>query len=296
MQGRFFEMKRSWLSSILAAAMGLCMMMTLMPASASAAGSAINVLLIGVDSAAKDQRGRSDTMMLVRVDPENGMIRMASFLRDLYVNVPGVGKTRLNAAYHYGGEALLKETIATNFEVSIDRTVTVGFSLLCDLVDEIGGIEVEITEKEVPHFNDTVRDYNADYGLTGGAVKEAGIHRLDGKQALCFSRMRKLDNDFKRTSRQQMVISALLTRMSQMSRWELLRIALKNLNRVETDLTFGEVASLAPMLAKLSEMDIQAAHVPFEGAYSDETVNGMMVLVPNLTVCRSKLVDFLKGS
>lgn len=263
--------------------------------SASAAPSALNVLLIGVDSGTQTQRGRSDTMMLVRIDPQSQSIRIASFLRDLYVSIPGVGKTRLNAAYHYGGEKLLKETLEKNFGVSIDRTVTVGFSLLCDLVDEIGGVEVEISEKELSAFNETVRDYNADYGLSGGVISQAGLHRLDGRQALCFSRMRKLDNDFKRTSRQQMVIASLLERMSEMSKWDLLRIALRNLKRVETDISFGEVASLAPMLADLASLSIQSAHVPFEGAYRDETVNGMMVLMPDLSLCKSRLHSFLEA-
>ena len=276
----------------LAALAALAILFCSAPALADEA--AMNVLLIGVDSGTQTQRGRSDTMMLVRVDPENRTIRIASFLRDLYVSIPGVGKTRLNAAYHYGGEALLKETLEKNFEVSIDRTVTVGFSLLCDLVDEIGGVDVEITEKELAHFNDTVRDYNGDYGLTGGVIAKAGLHRLNGKQALCFSRMRKLDNDFKRTARQQTVIAALLARMSEMSRWELLRTALRNLGRVATDLSFGDVASLAPMLARFGEIDIQSVHVPFEGAYTDETISGMMVLNPDLSRCTAMLHDFLQ--
>ena len=285
-------MTRSFSQRILALLAALCMLACSFPA--LAAPSALNVLLIGVDSGAKGQRGRSDTMLLVRIDPHNSAIRMASFLRDLYVSIPGVGKTRLNAAYHYGGEALLKETLEKNFGLSIDRTVTVGFSLLCELVDEMGGVEVEMTEKELAAFNDTVRDYNADYGLSGGIIGEAGVHRLDGRQALCFSRMRKLDNDFKRTSRQQMVISAMLESMSEMSRWELLRVALRSLGRVETDLSFGEVASLAPMLAQLEQLEIRTAHVPFEGAYRDETVNGMMVLVPDLPLCQSRLQAFLE--
>ena len=264
--------------------------------SALAQDTALNVLLIGVDSGRNGQRGRSDAMILMRVDPQNHSIRLVSFLRDLYVPVPGAGKTRLNAAYHYGGAGLLKETLENQFGVQIDRTATVYFSLLADLVDQIGGIEVEITKKEISVFNDAVLAYNADYGLTGGTLEEAGVHRLNGKQALCFSRLRKLDDDFRRTSRQQMVIGAMLRQLSSMSKWDLMRLALKNISRVETDVSFSDAVSLIPMLARFDQLRLDTLHMPFEGAYSDETINGMMVLVPNLERCRAKLHSFLENN
>ena len=113
----------------------------------------LNVLLIGVDHAQSGQNGRSDTMMLASIDPAQGSVRLVSFLRDLYVPIPGHGRSRLNAAYFYGGERLLKETLEKQFGVTIDRTVTVRFSVLEELVNQLGGIEIELEEKERVHLN-----------------------------------------------------------------------------------------------------------------------------------------------
>jgi len=274
---------------ILAVLILLCML-----AGAARAEDALNVLLIGVDSSRGEARGRSDTMMLMRVDEPSGSIRLASFLRDLYVSIPGVGKTRLNAAYHYGGEELLTETLREQFGVEIDRTVTVQFKTLCNLVDDLGGIEVEIEPRELSALNKMIAEYNADYGLTGGQMDQSGLNLLDGRQALCYSRLRKIDSDFQRTSRQQAVISALLRKVSQLDVWRLTGLALKYLGKVETDMTFQDMARLAPMLTQLENLTFQTAHVPFDGAYTDETVGGMMVLKPDLERTRRLLSAFLE--
>ena len=263
------------------------------PAARAREAEPLNVLLIGVDQSAPGTRGRSDTMMLARVNPSTGSIRLVSFLRDLYVPIPGLGKTRLNAAYQHGGEALLKEALAQNFNLTVDHTVTVNFSMLSDLVDQVGGVELDIEEKERKALNAMIRDYNADYGLSGGEVTQSGTQVLDGRQALCYSRLRKIDSDFQRTSRQQRVLEGLLHQLSALSKWQLLRLAVQNLSRVETDLTFGDLAALAPLLAG-DGLSLECTRVPFDGAYREDTIRGMMVLVPDLSACRSKLRRFLQ--
>lgn len=260
---------------------------------AQAEEKALNVLLIGVDAAGAAERGRSDAMILAQVRPAEGSVRLVSFLRDLYVPIEGVGNTRLNAAYYHGGAELLKKTLEKQFGVSIDRTVTVDFALLCELVDALGGVEVAIEEREIAHLNDIISDYNSDHGLEGGKIAKAGLQRLDGRQALCYSRMRKIDSDFHRTSRQQMLIGAMLRQMGTLSRWQLLKLAVRTLGKVETDVTLGDLTMLAPLLPRLSALELKTLQIPHEGAFRDETVNGMMVLRADLPLCRSKISDFL---
>ncbi|MDD6143796.1 MAG: LCP family protein [bacterium] len=259
---------------------------------AQAEQTALNILIIGVDSSPEGKRGRSDAMMLAQVDAESGSVRIASFLRDLYVSIPGAGSTRLNAAYYYGGEKLLKETLEKHFDLRIDRTVTVRFSTLIDVIDQLGGVEMEISPKELSHFNDIVMDYNRSYSLSGGTVKEAGTHLLNGKQALCYSRIRKIDSDFQRVSRQQRMIAAMLDRISALPKWDLLGLALKTISKLDTDLSLRDVMGLMPMAARLKTLDFQTVTVPFEGAFTEETVNGMMVLKPDLPTCKRRLKTF----
>ena len=103
-----------------------------------------NLLLIGEDAAGNNENGRSDAMLLAQITPESGDVKLVSFLRDLYVPVKGHGQTRLNAAYFHGGEELLKQTLTECFDVRIDRTLAVDFDTMADLIDQIGGVEVEL--------------------------------------------------------------------------------------------------------------------------------------------------------
>ena len=255
---------------------------------AGALSESLNILLIGVDEADASGNARSDAMILVNADPASAQVRMVSFLRDLYVPIPGHGSSRLNAAYAYGGEALLKETLNENFGITVDRTATVHFSLLSELVNQLNGIELDLSEKERKELNSLLPEHEM-------KVPEAGLQRLNGPQALCYTRIRKMDSDFQRTERQQKVISAMLRRASELGYWDLLGLALKTLPSIETDLGLGDITSLLPLVTKLDEMEMLSARVPFDGTYRDATINGMMVLEPDLKQIRNQLNEFLDG-
>lgn len=109
-------------------------MLCLLAGAALGEESALNLLLIGTDTYEEDAAGRSIAMLLMRIEPKSKEVRLVSFLRDLYVPIPGYGSTRLNAAYYFGGEEL-KTALFQNFGASVDRTVKVNFSLLADVID-----------------------------------------------------------------------------------------------------------------------------------------------------------------
>lgn len=253
----------------------------------SAVAEEMNVLLIGLDT--EESPGRSDTMLLARIQPEEGKVQLVSFLRDLYVPIPGHGSTRLNAAYYYGGETLLRQTLQENFGVPIHRSVTVRFSTLKWLVDEVGGITVDLSDDERQHMNKLLRAG----GNSEMQLSESGSQVLNGPQALAYSRIRKLDSDFQRTRRQQTVLMALLPPMSQKSVFALTRLAIALMGQVDTDMTLADLAAFAPLLSQLDSLTIDTAQVPFAGAYQDVTVDGMMVLKPDLKKNRQLLADFL---
>lgn len=257
------------------------------------AADPFTVLLIGVDTSGRT--GRSDVMMLASINPQAGDIRLVSFLRDLYVTIPGHGKDRLNAAYFYGGEALLMQTLEENFGVSIDHTVTAHFPTLMSAVDLLGGVEADITESERQQLNKILEDYNRQVGLAAddGLLETAGEHLLNGRQALSYCRIRKIDSDFQRTGRQQQVMESAAEQLKAMNLLELMNLAVTLLDEVETDLTLADLAALAPLLG-CDTLDIRGAHVPFDGTYADETIDGMMVLTPDLSTNRSQLRRFLE--
>lgn len=255
-----------------------------------------HLLLIGTDEPNREGAARSDVMVLVQLRPQTGEVRLLSFLRDLYVQVPGAGRTRLNAAYYYGGAPLLRQTLENAFGVTIDAHIAVDFALMADLIDQVGGVEVDVTEAERKQLNDILIRYNKSRGIAydNGVLAHAGPQTLMGRQALSFSRIRQIDSDFKRTDRQQQVLGGLVQKLRGFSASKLLWLAARNLPRLRTDLTMAHLAPLMPLLRHGRDLTLHSARVPFDGAFTEQTINGMMVLVPNLEANKAAVRRFLE--
>lgn len=252
-------------------------------------------LLIGTDAYTIRKTGRSDTMILMQLDVETNEVKMVSFLRDLYVAIPGYQKTRLNAAYVYGGASLLKDTLQNNFGVTADRTVAVNFSLMVDMIDLIGGVTVDVSEKERTQLNSILKYYNTQNGFSKNdqLLEQSGEQLLTGKQALCYSRIRKMDSDFQRAGRQRKVLEALYTRARSLDALTLSQLLYRVLPDIWTDMTFADAAALIPVLLNLQDITFSSLTVPINGGYSSQTKSGMSVLVPDLDVNENAIEAFL---
>jgi len=175
-------------------------------------GKPINILLIGSDSRGREQGdpGRSDSIILVHMDSQLGFISMLSFARDLYVNIPGVGTDKINAAYTYGeqsgkgGPAKVIETVQELTGQRVQAYVNVDFKGFAKMVDDLGGVYIDVDRR---YFNDN-----------SGAEKydmidlEPGYRKLNGDDALDYVRYRHTDSDFARIVRQQTFLSELKRR------------------------------------------------------------------------------------
>ena len=241
----------------------------------------VRILLIGQDRLPEEDRARSDSMILCEFDPKAGTITMTSFLRDLYVPIPGHGSNRLNAAYALGGMALLEETLEENFGIAIDGCVEVDFQGFPQLVDLLGGVEITLRADEAEAIN----------GALGCTLTE-GQQVLTGQQALAYTRLRKLDSDgdFSRTQRQRILLTNLLEHCRNMDPISALMLLEKALPLLTTDLTGPQLVktglSLVPMLENAR---VETRHVPADGTYESETIDGMAVLVPDLEANRAIL-------
>ncbi len=228
-----------------------------------------NILLIGVDDRKGGSTSRSDTMILVSIDKNHKQIKMTSFMRDTYVEIPGHGKNKMNAACTYGGPQLVVDTIEYNFGIDIDNYMLVDFNAFKDVIDGLGGVTVEVEKREAEYINRTSKQ-KIEYGE---AVK------LNGEEALVYVRIRYLDSDFYRTQRQRKVISAILNQVKKTNPFELVDTAKNVLGYVETDMSplqltfFAEGAVLSYM-----RYDIVQSRVPFDNKYSSRTINGASVL------------------
>ena len=164
-----------------------------------------SLLIIGVDTDRDDLKGRSDTMILVVLNTRLKTLKLVSFMRDLYVNIPGKGHNRLNAAYAFGGAKLLRKTIEDNFGIIADGYLAVNFSLMAGLVDAIGGLDLTVEEYELKPLNGILGYFNylSDLPESEGMLLSSGTRVLTGLQTMSYARIRKSDSDFERVVRQQ---------------------------------------------------------------------------------------------
>lgn len=230
-----------------------------------------NILLIGVDRRNADESSRSDTMLMVSVNTATRKIKLTSFMRDSYVYVPEKKRNaKLNAACSWGGAQMVMDTIEYNFNIKIDHYMLVDFTMFENIIDGLGGIEIDITEKEAKYMRDAVHLKNIKAG--------EGIH-LDGNEALWYCRIRKLDSDFMRTERQRKVMTAIIDSCKHTSPLKLYEILGDVVSSIETDMSPAALTSLAMNgLLRYLRYDIEQGSVPAEGTWRDKTVSGQAVL------------------
>lgn len=248
----------------------------------------VNILLVGQDRLEGEGRTRSDSMILCTFKKRTKELVLTSFLRDLYVEIPGHGSNRINAAYAYGGMELLEETLEHNFNLSIDGTVEVDFSGFAQIVDRLGGVDIELREDEASLISDET-----------GIETFAGMQHLCGYQALNYARIRKLDadGDFSRTSRQRKVMNAVVDAYRDAKLSTVLLLMNDVLPMISTDMGAGEIMGYAlELFPMISGAKIRQEHIPAAGSFRNQNIDGMAVLVPNLEENREVLARVLLGS
>lgn len=241
----------------------------------------VNILLIGQDAREGEIGSRADSILLCTYNPGSSKLFLTSFLRDLYVPIPGHGSNRLNAAYAFGGSKLLQKTMEENFQLKIDGKVEVDFSQFSEIVDLLGGVRITLRSDEAQVINEE----------TGSQLSE-GTQTLNGQQALAYSRIRKLDSDgdFSRTGRQRAVMQALLEGYRNAGTGKILKLVYSLMPMIRTDMDPGQILALAvSAVPNLSQIKIVSQHVPISGDYQDKMIDGMSVLVPNLEQCTENL-------
>ena len=243
-----------------------------------------NVLLIGTDGRTSDERGRSDTMMLASLNSKTDKVSLISFMRDCYVEIPDYGWDKLNASYSYGGPELLMDTIEHNFGIAIDDYVSVNFVSFANIVDAVGGIDVEISDAEAQEINTIlqaeVNEIMGD-GVLDDLLKNGGDLHLNGKQALSYARIRYIGNaDFERTERQRRVMELVMNKLKSVDPTLLPKLSSSVLPGVSTNMSTGELYALSLRAPFLLGYDRQQLQIPAEGTYyGDNTSSGDALIV-----------------
>lgn len=236
-----------------------------------------NILLIGQDRREGETRARSDSMILVSFNQSAGTIVLISFLRDLYVQIPGYSSNRLNAAFAYGGMELLDETLEENFGVEIDYNLEVDFSGFASIIDILGGVDIDLTSSEANYL-----------GLN------SGVTHMDGETALAYSRIRYIDSDFSRTGRQRKVLISLYQSLKNVGLTEAIHVVNEVFPLLTTDMSnFQIIATATELFPMLSDSAIASYQIPADGTWSYNTVDGMSVIIPDFDANRDVIAEAL---
>lgn len=245
----------------------------------------INVLLIGTDvrSGSYDDRGNTDSMILLSINTRDKNIKLTSFMRDMYVTIPGRGKNRINAAYAYGGPQLLFDTLKENFDVDVDLYARVNFANFRKIINQVGGIEIELTQAEANYMNKNSQKYNT-------KRVETGLQTLDGAQALSYARCRKIDSDFGRTERQRKVLIALVDKIKSSSLTELDSLLNTLLPMIQTNVPKRQIVSLMVDALSYLNNEVETLNVPIKNSWQSVKIRNMAVLCPNFELNKTAIV------
>ena len=231
----------------------------------------INILLLGSDQRQSEPGFRTDTILLLTLNPNEGTATLTSFPRDLYIYIPGWTVQRINTAFPHGGFETMALTFEYNFGVRPDYYMVINFWSFTQVVDSLGGIDVQVAR--------TLSDHRDKYGPY---TVRAGTVRMDGETALWYVRSRYSTSDFDRTRRQQEVIKAMFLKLLNLNAItrapELYDIYKRN---VSTNLTFDAIKDLVPLAAQLTDNSkLRNFYIGREHVRDWRNSSGAAVLLP----------------
>ena len=262
---------------------------------AQGVGSRITLVVMGVDNRPDEPVGRTDSIMVLTIDPQTGATGMLSVARDLLVVVPGsTQRVKINTVhaigeidkYPGGGPALLAETMSSLLGYPVDHYVRINFDGFRQIIDQMGGVDIDVPVA----INDPLFPDNA-YGYDPLYIPAGHVH-MDGTLALKFARTRHIDSDYGRERRQQQLVLAIkekLTQPGELARMlpRLPSMALTMANTVQTDMPIDQAIALA---TRLSQADLQTpTSVVVDNAMGREENDPTLgfILVPDLTKIRA---------
>ncbi len=259
----------------------------------------VNILLLGVDSRTDvTNTGLSDVVMILSINKETGEIKLSSIARDTAVTVPGYKNAyRMNVAYAFGsrkeedgGPKLAMRTVNRNFQMNVERFIAINFFGLTAIINSLGGVDIELTKAEANRINYELRKEPLDDVKRDKVKGEAGVHHLDGMQAVTYARLRGIDNDFVRTFRQRNLLEILLKNVMQdMDINRMMDLLTAVLPYVYTNISVGEMFELGTTVlqSNLSQMvaagePLIAQHrVPMDKTYGYKDINGASLVYMN---------------
>ena len=260
-----------------------------------------NILLVGVEAIGNNSMasGRTDSIMIATINTKQKTLGLTSIMRDSYVTIPGYYNTKINAAFGHGGIKLLYETIAYNYNLRLDGSAIVSFKTFQKIIDELGGIDIEITPAEAQYLNTT--NY---VSKKSNRTLKPGMNHMNGNQALGYARVRyraTLDgsvDDFGRTSRHRRVMAAIFKEVKKSNPITLVKLLDTVFSQVQTDIKKSNASSYLAEVMELSldGVPLDTFRLPAEGTYQGAIINGAAVVTFDIPKNKDELANFVFGS
>ena len=266
----------------------------------------LNVMLFGEDNHGEDEHGRRDTMIMLSIDNRHKKLKLTSFQRDTYVYIPDYGYNKINASYTYGGAKLSIQTIEANFGIKIDRYAVVDFDSFIEIIDTLGGIDMELTQDEIDYIN--YQMYKNNQASTPTTITDApGTIHLTGQQALWYARNRGLSigedgneigidgDDWDRTSRQRKLLETVFESMKGADLAQIVSIVSSIGPLVTTNLKKDEITALVTRSLTYLQYDVEQYYIPEEGLwyYDDNTSAGSVIRIADMEAQRYAFAEFI---
>ncbi len=268
-----------------------------------------NILIFGEDNHQDGEHGRADTMILLTLDKKRGMLKQTSFMRDIYLYIPGYYYAKLNEAYAVGGAKLSAETIEYNFGIKIDSYIIVDFNSFTDIVNSLGGIDIDLTYDEIEYINwqsyrnnqtDTEHEIDPDsfnYEYNDNDEYVTTVH-LNGRQALWYARDRdSAGSDFDRTKRQRIVIDTILSKFKNSDPIKLMAAMYSSSEYITTNMNAFALCGKSLDLLSALGYERSEHRVPTGDNYYDvRNETGEALQIDNQELENQRLYDFIFDS
>ena len=260
-----------------------------------------NILLLGGDARNMEKYDRTDTMMILSINRDEAQVKMTSIMRDTWVELPGLDKSdKINAANVYGGPEMAVKTVNASFGTDIEDYVSVNMEDLLQIVDLMGGVDVEITESERVQINKNIENYILQ--VSGAAnydgektLNESGLVHLNGMMAVGYCRIRKIDSDYTRVMRQQTVLLALAEKAQNMEVEELTKVAGDIYQIINTSLSEEDIKSMATAFMVMEVSEVGQNRIPADGTFQSGMFDNVWMIKPDLEKNREQLHTFIYG-
>lgn len=240
------------------------------------ASDVITIALFGSDFSELYEVSAADATMILSIDTKNNNIKLGSLMRDIYLDLPQGGKMNLNYTILDGGPSSIIKTINYNFNLNIDKFVHVDLERLPKIIDALGGVEMEITQDELKYINAYIDNIDKNNGTKTEHIYSAGKQLLNGTQASAYCRIRYTEGrDYKRTERQRDVLEALFIKFKDINLAEVPGLINEILPLVTTNLSNGEIISIATKALGMGLNNIEQGRFPSDANIINSEITDM---------------------